>query len=790
MTRILVAPRHNIKAFGGEGSVEDYLTPFQCSTLSDALKAEYTSDAALVQYLIYNNDGSLSEQSLRLKTGSEGLLEWMHVKMHRLILDWDFPKQEDQKVKWGDPAKDFDVKDVVKFVQGHPILASCSAFYFSKHGVRIVFTLSEPLSMNSTEDKWRWKKFYNDFIESIKADAESAFEGSTIDKRSDPYCLNRVPNYEDVKSVGIFINHSNPTVDSTGTQSYQEPEPSAKKENTFKPLDEEKAKGALWNHPLITHLREEQVSLSYNDWRSLGTNIASLIPCPQEAFKLFDEISSWDKKGYDPSAVQSHWGSILQSKDQYGPVTYFHFNLNLKAILPNVDVSTSLAAQVRKAVLRGDGTVKSDDNYAEVYALLYKKQKVKGDEIIEVPLTNLSNLKIILTVDNRWKECFWRNHLGQRDFFKDSLVEDELVTEMREAIGRVYLLNYSKDNMLDVIKWICKDNEKNPVASYLRDLTWDGVDRTHVLAQALGQKVTDPFTLAVLKRFMISAVVRPLEWDNPNPNTNWKVDTVLILKGGQGRKKSTFFKSLCRDVSWFSDSLPSIEKANKDASLHMLGKWFVEQAEFEGHVARSSVENMKAFITREREEFRKPYARTETWMRRPSLLVGTTNSEAFLNDNTGDRRFWVLEIPETHIIDIGIVKKERDQLWAQAVHNYKQGEQWWLSDAEAQLNDTNNSLFRRQEPLNEAILEFLLTNPKMFGMKASPEYDADLGFSLKTLIEEGLDKKLIDIKSSMSIKIQDFLRKQGWEKTRARVYNGNHNYQRLTIFRKVKGVTP
>ena len=61
---------------------------------------------------------------------------------------------------------------------------------------------------------------------------------------------------------------------------------------------------------------------------------------------------------------------------------------------------------------------------------------------------------------------------------------------------------------------------------------------------------------------------------------------------------------------------PSITAERKDASLHMLGKWIVEQAEFEGHV-RSSVENMKAFITREREIF-KPYGRAEINMRRPS----------------------------------------------------------------------------------------------------------------------------------------------------------------------------
>ena len=88
-----------------------------------------------------------------------------------------------------------------------------------------------------------------------------------------------------------------------------------------------------------------------------------------------------------------------------------------------------------------------------------------------------------------------------------------------------------------------------------------------------------------LRKFLISCVVRPLEWKNYSTSVNWKIDTVLILKGSQGKRKSSFFKALCSNEDWFSDNLPSITVERKDASLHMLGKWIVEQAEFEGHVA-------------------------------------------------------------------------------------------------------------------------------------------------------------------------------------------------------------
>jgi predicted P-loop ATPase len=219
----------------------------------------------------------------------------------------------------------------------------------------------------------------------------------------------------------------------------------------------------------------------------------------------------------------------------------------------------------------------------------------------------------------------------------------------------------------------------------------------------------------------------------------------------------------------------------KDASMHMLGKWIVEQAEFEGHVARSSVEMMKAFITREREIFRKPYGRQEVNMRRPSVLVGTTNSPSFLNDPTGDRRFWVLEIPESHTIDLAWVQANRDQLWAEAVALYRKGEPWWLTEAETKQSNTQNRKFRRPDALWEAVLEFVNSNPTMAGVNSVADYEDTIGFTLKQLVTTGLDKKLADLKSYETQTINSHLSKLGYVKTRVRV-----NGQRTYMYRKLK----
>jgi predicted P-loop ATPase len=213
---------------------------------------------------------------------------------------------------------------------------------------------------------------------------------------------------------------------------------------------------------------------------------------------------------------------------------------------------------------------------------------------------------------------------------------------------------------------------RHPVREYFNSLVWDGRHRLDSwLTEYLdaGSSCSPAVLEAIAAKFMIGAIARVMR-------PGCKVDHVLVLEGPQGIGKSQAAATLA-DEAWFTDSLPR-DLGEKDAAIHLQGRLIVELSEL-SQLKRGEIETVKAFISRQTDKFRPPFGRVEIEVPRQCVFIGTTNEAEYLVDVTGNRRFWPIRCGK---IDIAALKRDRDQLWAEAVHRFRKHEPWHIDDDE------------------------------------------------------------------------------------------------------------
>jgi hypothetical protein len=211
---------------------------------------------------------------------------------------------------------------------------------------------------------------------------------------------------------------------------------------------------------------------------------------------------------------------------------------------------------------------------------------------------------------------------------------------------------------LDGAVQICLENRFDPVRNYLNALRWDGVPRLERWAVAyLGADDTE--LNREFGRLALIAAVRRVR------HPGCKFDPIIVLEGPMGTQKSKAIETLAGTEN-FSDQTILGARDREQQEL-LAGVWLFEIAEL-SNIRKTEVEHIKAFASRTYDRARPAYGRMRVDQPRRCILFATTNDEEYLK--VADRRFWPVK---TTTIDIEALKRDRDQLWAEAAQQEKEG---------------------------------------------------------------------------------------------------------------------
>ncbi|NNB91573.1 virulence-associated E family protein [Corallococcus exiguus] len=321
-----------------------------------------------------------------------------------------------------------------------------------------------------------------------------------------------------------------------------------------------------------------------------------------------------------------------------------------------------------------------------------------------------ANLSMVLLRSPEWRGTLRFNEASKEIEFSGSPLradvrQDDLDTEIAvwvqgSSYGRLGLMPRPAQ-VRDVLRQVAHANAYDPLRDYLEGLSWDGRPRIDTfLERYLGATGDVTHLRTIGPKWLISAVARALR-------PGCKVDTVLILEGAQGLRKSTAFRVLAGE--WFSDA--TLDIGHKDSAALASQFWIIELAELDAVRRASDVQALKAYVSRSEDTYRPPYGRVTVRTARRCVFVGTTNSEEYLrNDPSGYRRWWPVRCTS---IDIEALKADRAQLWAEAVARFRTGEKWWLSEEEVPRAESQAK--ERSETPNDgkrdAIVQWLLRMP-------------------------------------------------------------------------------
>ena len=256
-------------------------------------------------------------------------------------------------------------------------------------------------------------------------------------------------------------------------------------------------------------------------------------------------------------------------------------------------------------------------------------------------------------------------------------LSDHACHMVRVLIKATYGFDPHKENTHDAAIQLCLQRQFDPVGDYLDSLMWDSKKRLNTwLSKYLGAE-ENSLNDAIGRLALVAAVRRVRQ-------PGCKFDQIIVLEGPEGTGKSTAIEILAGQENFSDQTIIGLDDRQQQEAVR--GVWLFEIADLAG-MSKADVDRTKAFASRLSDRARPAYGRQRIELPRRCVFFATTNNETYLKSQTGNRRFWPVK---TGRIDLETLRRDRDQLWAEAAHHEMRGaslklpEEMWAEAAAEQ----------------------------------------------------------------------------------------------------------
>jgi predicted P-loop ATPase len=244
---------------------------------------------------------------------------------------------------------------------------------------------------------------------------------------------------------------------------------------------------------------------------------------------------------------------------------------------------------------------------------------------------------------------------GEEKTVHEGLLVEDTTSAVRSLVNNTYRIDCGDNLTLAAIKEIARSNAFDPVLDLLDgcQAKWDGVERLKCWTVTYLGCENTPLQQAIGWLWLVAACRRARV-------PGCKFDQIIVLEGPEGKDKSTSIRVLAGNENFSDQSI--LGASDKEVQEQLDGIWMHENADLDG-MRRAEVTKVKAFARRQVDRARPAYGHVREDRPRRSIETGTTNEDAYLLSQTGNRAFWPLK---TGKIDIAALIRDREQLLGEA----------------------------------------------------------------------------------------------------------------------------